>query len=80
MISTCPHKRSNKLWSTLFLTANTDQLEELEKVDIGVESVFDDLQPLRGQDAHGVANSVESSTAGEDEKPLQEVQAAGDVL
>lgn len=29
------------------LPANTDQPEKLEKIHIGVEFVFDDLQPLR---------------------------------
>lgn len=62
------------------IPAKTDQPEELEKVDIGVEFVLNDLQPLWGEDAHGIANSVESTAAGENEESLQQGQAAGNVL
>lgn len=59
---------------------STDQSEELEKVDIGVEFVLNDLQSLLGEDAHSAADSIESSAAGENKETLKLVLAAGYVF
>lgn len=58
---------------------STHQPEDFEKVDIGVEFVLDDLQPLLGQGAHGIANSVEPAAAGENKESLQHVVVAGNI-
>lgn len=52
------------------LVSDTDQFEKLEKIHIGVKLVLNDLKPLRGEDAHGVADSVEASAAREHEESL----------
>ena len=59
---------------------HTDQPEEFEEVDVGVEAVLDGLQPLGHQDAHGVADGVEAVAAGEHQETLQQTQATGDIL
>lgn len=59
---------------------NTDQPEEFEEVNVGVEAVLDDLQPLWGQGTHGVSDGVESSTTGEHQEPFQQPDAAGYLL
>lgn len=66
--------------TAFLIPVNTDQPEELEEVDVGVELVLNDLQPLSREDAHGVTNSIEPTAAREDKESLQQGQAAGDVL
>ena len=59
---------------------HTDQPQEFEEVDVGVEAVLDGLQPLGRQDAHGAADGVQATVAGEHQETLQQTQATGDVL
>lgn len=59
---------------------HTDQLEEFEEVHVGVELLLDHLQPLRREDAHGIADAVECTAAGEDQESFQQVQAASNVF
>lgn len=62
------------------LSGSTNQLEDLEEVQVGVEDVFYPLQPLLAQGAHGVADSVESHSTRENDEALQQRLAARYVL
>lgn len=59
---------------------HTDQSEDLEEVQVGVEDVLYRLQLLMGEGAHVVADRVHALTAVEEDEALQQGLAAGDVF
>lgn len=58
----------------------TDQSEEFEEVNVSVQFIFNLLQFLWCESAHGITNPVNSTPTWEDDEALKENLTAGDLL